>query len=284
MGLDPGGVVSVLADYAGVARQLAVFALAFITLYIVGVYVVHPLLMRVVQRTGLETTFRYGLERLAQAVIVTFTVVVAAVIAGFAQLLAASVVVVAGLTVAISVAASEVTGNLVSGFVIVLDRSLNLGDWVRFEDVEGEITDIGYRATRVRKFNNELAVIPNSELVSNQVTNVGINDSLRLNNKFRVDSDADIEAAMEAVVQEAFGHDSVLEVPEPGVRVSEVTGSYVELESLIWVDNVEPSVVSGVESDYVLRVKRRFDDEGVEMPGVEPQDFFGQQEPRTSKP
>jgi len=63
---------------------------------------------------------------------------------------------------ALGFAAQDVIGNLVSGAFIVTDPKFNIGDWIRWNEREGVIDDISFRATRVRTFDNEIITVPNS--------------------------------------------------------------------------------------------------------------------------
>jgi MscS family membrane protein len=76
---------------------------------------------------------------------------------------------------AISLAAQDTLSNMVSGIILVIDRPFRIGDRVEVQgvglNVEGEVVDIGLRSTRIRTYDNQMVIVPNSNISKNQVIN-----------------------------------------------------------------------------------------------------------------
>lgn len=74
---------------------------------------------------------------------------------------------------AIALAAQDIIGDLISGYVILLDRSFRVGDRIDIpgQDAWGDVVEIGTRTTRIRTRDNNLAIIPNSEMADGQILN-----------------------------------------------------------------------------------------------------------------
>ena len=72
---------------------------------------------------------------------------------------------------AFALAARDTIGNLFGSFTIFSDKPFHLGDWVRIGDVEGTVEEVGFRSTRIRRFDQAQVVVPNSHFTINDVTN-----------------------------------------------------------------------------------------------------------------
>jgi len=267
---------SFVPDSLGLATQLGVFLVVSLALYAVGAFLLVPRLDRWLERRGVAPTLRAGLTRFGTVFLLVAAAAVGALAAGFARVLAASAIVVAAVTVSIGVAAREVTGTLVSGLVTIADPDLNFGDWMVCGDVEGIITDIGYRATRIRTYDNERVTIPNSKLVSQVVTNTSVHDVLRSRLLFAIAYEDDIPTARRLILEEVRAHEGVLGVPEPDVLLREFGDSYVGLEARVWVATPTRADVIELRSELFEAVKRRFDDAGVQLQPRSPHRLSGE--------
>lgn len=72
---------------------------------------------------------------------------------------------------AIALAAQETVSNLFGSFTIFSDRCFRIGDWVRVGDVEGTVEEVGFRSTRIRRFDQALVTVPNSRFIKSEVIN-----------------------------------------------------------------------------------------------------------------
>ncbi len=84
---------------------------------------------------------------------------------------------------AFALAAKDVAGNLFGSVTVLLDQTFNVGDWVIIGDVEGSVEHIGFRSTRIRTFYNSLVSVPNSNLITANVDNMGKRSYRRLSCK-----------------------------------------------------------------------------------------------------
>jgi MscS family membrane protein len=74
---------------------------------------------------------------------------------------------------AFALAAKDVAGNFFGSITVLADRTFSVGDWVVIGDIEGTVEDIGFRSTRIRTFYNSLVTVPNSQLITASVDNMG---------------------------------------------------------------------------------------------------------------
>ncbi len=76
-------------------------------------------------------------------------------------------------SLAIALAAQESLSNMISGFIIMIDRPFRIGDRIRYADNQiGDVVEIGIRSTKIQDFDNNIVVIPNNEIVKSRLVNI----------------------------------------------------------------------------------------------------------------
>jgi small-conductance mechanosensitive channel len=170
------------------------------------------------------------------------------------------------LGVGIGFGLQKLAANYVSGFVILAERSLRIGDMVRVDNFDGRITDINTRYTVVRSLGGRESIVPNEMLITQRVENLSL---------------ADPRVLLTAVVQVAYGSDvdalipeltalvgrvpRVLDDPGPNVQLSAFGADGLELTVNFWVGDPENGQ-GNVRSDVNLALLRRLNELGVEIP------------------
>lgn len=256
----------VVAEVVALGWQLVRFAVAFVAVYALGHFVVDPLVARVLAFRHVQRTLRTAIQRIVRVVVVFVAISVAFNAAGFGSVFTATAQFAAALTIAIGFATRDVASNLVSGAFIVADPTLNVGDWIEWDDHSGVIQDISFRATRIRTFDNELTTVPNAELASTTVTSPVARNTLRIVHEFDVADDSNLEVVRTILLEEAHRHPAVLDDPGPTVRVTEVTDSRIAVQVRIWIGDPDRADFMRVRSEYLTRVVERFNTAGVELP------------------
>ncbi len=122
------------------------------------------------------------------------------------------------------------------------------------------------RITRVKTFDNELLTVPNSKLTEDVIKNPVAKDKLRIKFVFGISYEDDIEKASEIIIEQAKKQNEILKNPEPVVRLTELADSYIGLRVGFWVKNPSRSDSVKIKSDYIKAVKKRFDEEDIEIP------------------
>lgn len=85
---------------------------------------------------------------------------------------------------ALALAAQDTAANLFGSITIFLDQPFKVGDWVKIQDVEGTVEEIGFRSTRIRTFYNSLIAIPNSIVAKEKLDNMGVRPLRRIRHNF----------------------------------------------------------------------------------------------------
>ncbi|WP_101296587.1 mechanosensitive ion channel family protein [Halegenticoccus soli] len=258
---DPLGRI----DYAEFLVQLGIFAATFAVTYGIGRLVAVPLADRVLRSRRITPTVRRPTMKTVRVAVVVVAFFAGLFFARLETLLSVTGGLAAALTLAVGFASRNIIGNLVGGVFIITDPMFNLGDWIEWEDNEGIIEDISFRATRVRTFRNELITVPNSVLANTVVTNHAIKDTLRIDYAFSVEYGGDIDAMRRVLVEEAERNPRILTDPQPEVTVDDVTAAGIGLTSRFWIENPTRRKYLSVRSAYFQAVKERFEREGFEM-------------------
>ena len=246
--------------YGTLLSGIAEFTVWFLTVYALGRYVIEPAIAGLLDARNADPTYASALQRIVHVAVLAVAVMLAATFAGFSRVIGGSAVIVAALTVALGFAAQDVIGNLVSGAFIVTDPKFNIGDWIRWNEREGVIDDISFRATRVRTFDNEIITVPNSELTTTAVTNPVLTDRLRLQLPVEVSYEDDLDAVSTLLIEEATSHPAILDKPAPTVRLTEFADNGAVLSVRVWIADPARSDYVRVRSEFAKRVIERLDD------------------------
>jgi len=167
--------------------------------------------------------------------------------------------------VGIGLGLQKLAANYVSGFVILAERSLRIGDMVAVGDFEGRITDITTRYTVIRAPSGREAIVPNEILITTRVDNLTYADSqLALSTRVQVAYGTELEALFPKIVQAVQAVPRVLAEPEPAVRLSLFADGGLELTVAFWIN--DPHIgLANVVSDVNLALLRLLKAEAVDI-------------------
>ena len=170
------------------------------------------------------------------------------------------------LGIVVGLAARQTLGSLIAGFVLMLSRPFEIGDWVLVGDQEGIVTDVTVINTHLRNFDGEFVVIPNERVANSVVTNRTREGKLRLRVEVGVDYGADTARAERVASDAVESVDAVVDNPEPQVLPTGFGDSAVTLETRFWIDNPVPPRKWRAIREVVNAVKTAFEREGIKIP------------------
>lgn len=169
------------------------------------------------------------------------------------------------LSVGIGFGLQNVVNNFVSGLILLIERPIQVGDWVVVGTNEGRVKRISVRATEIETFQRASVIIPNAELLSNSVTNWTHKDNLgRVEIPVGVAYGSDTEKVRDILLECAKECDEVLVFPEPFVLFLNFGNSSLDFELRCFVGDVIRRLRVATEIRYMI--DRRFREEGVEIP------------------
>ncbi len=160
----------------------------------------------------------------------------------------------------------KVVSNLISGVILLLDKSVKPGDVIALGESFGWINKLSARYVSVITRDGTEHLIPNEELISQRVENWSFTDSkIRLPMMIGVAYETDVPKAMELCVEAAKVEDRVLKMPEPVCRLVGFGDSAINLELRIWIEDPQNGMAN-VRSNIYLRIWELFKEHDVKFP------------------
>jgi len=160
----------------------------------------------------------------------------------------------------------KVISNLMSGVILLMDKSVKPGDVIAVDGTFGWINRLSARYVSVITRDGTEHLIPNEDLISQRVENWSYSDSLiRLKLPIGVAYESDVPLAMSLAVDAAKDVDRVLSNPSPVCRLMNFGDDAVELELRVWINDPQKGVAN-VRSEVLLNVWNMYHDNGVEFP------------------
>jgi small-conductance mechanosensitive channel len=161
-------------------------------------------------------------------------------------------------------------GNMIAGIILLMDRSIKPGDVIAVNDgtnsVVGQVTRIGIRAVSVVTRDKKEFLIPNENLMINQVENWSYSSrDVRIRVPVAIGYGCDVDLAEKLVVEAALDTPRVMPFPAPQMLLLGFGDNGLLCEVRLWVDDPEEGI-GNVRSDLLKRVLARFRDNGVELP------------------
>ena len=202
--------------------------------------------------TGGELSLRKAVSNASRALLLFVGLMVALSAVGI-DLTALSVL-GGALGVGIGFGLQKVAANYVSGFVILTERNLRIGDYVRVENFEGKITEINARYTVVRALTGRESIVPNEMLISTRVENLSLADAVvAQSTQVQVTYDSDPQQVIDALIAAATAQARVLKDPAPSVQLSQFAAEGMEFTLLYWIN--DPNLGQGnLRSDVNLAI------------------------------
>jgi small-conductance mechanosensitive channel len=160
----------------------------------------------------------------------------------------------------------KLAANYVSGFVILAERALRIGDLITVDGFEGRITDIHTRFTVVRALNGREAVIPNELLMTQKVINASLTDRrVVLQTVVQVPYGTDLDALLPQLLAVVRQVPRVLAEPSPAVLLSNFAADGLELTVVFWIGDPENGDL-GARSAVNLAVLRELQRQNIDIP------------------
>jgi small-conductance mechanosensitive channel len=160
----------------------------------------------------------------------------------------------------------KIAANYVSGFVVLAERSLRIGDMVKVDGFEGRITDIRTRYTVIRALNGRESIVPNEMLITQRVENSSLADQkISITSVVPVAYGTDVRALGPKLVAAIRQVPRVLDQPSPAIQLTDFTADGMNLTIAFWIADPE-SGQGNVRSDVNLAVLDLLNAEGVQIP------------------
>ena len=219
---------------------------------------------RLEKRKHIDPGIRYTIARLIRYVLVTIGVLFA-LRQAFALDLTSIAVLFTALSVGIGFGLQYLAADLASGFILLFERPIRVGDRITIGEDEGDVQSINLRTTLVMTNDRISIIVPNSKLVSQRVINWSYGDPrARIAIPINVATTSDVNLVTETLLRAAEDVQNVLTDPPPKVQFLKFGDYSLDFRLLVWTRT--PSRHPQIRSDINYRIERLFREAGIEMP------------------
>jgi len=158
-----------------------------------------------------------------------------------------------------------VVSNFVCGLILLFERPLKVGDVIELDGQRGQVKNLGLRATVVLTNDQAEVVVPNTDLISNQVTNWTLADrQMRLTIPVGVAYGSDVALVMKTLAEIAEENTLVLKDPAPQILFSALGASSLDFDFRVWLSDYNDR--RRVQSGLLVEIDRRFRELDIEIP------------------
>ena len=244
--------------------SLLLFALVISGAVIISRYIRGFISKRVLPRFHhLDAGLQYTLMRVLHYVIM-IGAVLWAVKLGFAVDLTGVAVVLGFLSVGVGFGLQYLAADLASGFILLFERPVRVGDQVKLGEIEGRVKSIRLRSTTLLTSDGATIIMPNSDLVRSKVINWSYSQGMRIKIPIGVEYGSDEQTVSEALLSAARAVDKVKPEPPPKVLLKGFGESAIDFELLVWI--AHPNEQQQTRSDIYFQIAHLFREQGIKIP------------------
>jgi len=219
---------------------------------------------RIAKRAYLDPGLRYTLGRLTQYLIITIGVLLA-LKAAFDLNLTSIAVIFTALSVGIGFGLQYIAADIASGFILLFERPVRVGDRITIGDDEGDVQSINLRTTVVATNDRISIIVPNSKLVSQRLINWSYGDPrARMAIPVGIAYNSDIDLVTRTLLKATEEVDNVLRDPAPKVQFLKFGDWSLDFRLLVWTNR--PRLHTQIRSDINYRIEKLFREAGIEIP------------------
>jgi small-conductance mechanosensitive channel len=221
------------------------------------------LMQEILPRKQVEAGVQLSISRLIHYAVILLGFVLALMALGFE--LTNLTILGGALGIGIGFGLQAIVNNFASGLIMLFERPIKVGDTIELDGRMGRIKKLGLRATVVQTFDNAEIVVPNSDLITGQVTNWTLAERLaRIRIPVGVAYGSDIEKVMRILKECAEQNATVVEKPEPNVLFLNFGASSLDFELRVWMNDFNDR--RRVQSELNQEIDRRFREADIEIP------------------
>ncbi|MCH8537100.1 MAG: mechanosensitive ion channel [Alkalimonas sp.] len=223
------------------------------------------LISRQLQRSAhISPSMRVGFNKFSKFILLTLAFLIALNAVGIN--LSSLAIFGGALGVGLGFGLQRIASNFISGFILVLDRSIKPGDVITVGDKFGWVEALNARYVVVRNREGVDTLIPNENLITSEVINWSYADrNVRVVIPVQISYDDDPEQAMALMLECANASPRILTEPAPSVRLMEFADSGIELQLRLWISDPENGT-GAVKSDVNLAIWRAFKANNITIP------------------
>ena len=250
----PGGNVITLGQLTGILLLLIFGYL--------GSRLVGYLLGKRLAGTKLRPDVIYVLKRIAFFVILVLVVITALDLLGIP--LTAFAFATGALAIGVGFGAQNIINNFISGWILMVERPIRIGDFIEIDDAQGVVENIGNRSTRIRRTDGVHLLVPNSMLLERTVVNWTLVDlEIRTTVRVGVAYGSPVRLVADLVLQAVKEQDEIKQEPAPSVIFDDFGDNALAFDAYFWCDVGGERVLREIRSSIRFRISELFEQNGI---------------------
>lgn len=214
-----------------------------------------------VEKSRLDRTVHKFLASVIKILITALTLIIVLTVIGIPMTSIITVLGTAG--VAVGLALKDSLSNVAGGVILLINRTIKVGDYVQINSYEGTVDEISILYTKLTTVDNKDIFFPNGLIATSPFVNYSSEGKRRVDHTFGISYDNDYKKAIEAIRSVIDEHKLILKNEEIFVRLSELASSSLDIKVRVWTKN---SDYWTVYFDLLEQVKDKFDEEGISIP------------------
>jgi small-conductance mechanosensitive channel len=174
-------------------------------------------------------------------------------------------IIISAFSVGIGFGLQNVVNNFVSGIILLFERPVQINDTVEVNSLIGTVKSMGIRSSNIRTFDGAEVIVPNANLISNEVINWTLSDKRRRIEIFSgVAYGSDVYLVKEVLLDVLHKHPDILKEPEPLVLFNDLGESSLDFRLLFWTDNFDNWVI--IKSEVVFGIHDALNKANITIP------------------
>ena len=254
--------VMVLVQEQG--TDIGMKVVAAIAIFIIGRWLVHlavNMVRKALAKTDMEDTLERFLCNILNAILMIVVLIAAIGALGVQTTSLLAVLGAAGLAIGLALQGS--LSNFASGVLIVMFRPYKVGDFIDAAGVAGTVQEVQIFTTIIHTPDNKRIIVPNSQIMDGIITNISANNTRRVDLVVGCGYGDDIDKVYAVLKDIIDNDDRILSDPAPSIALNTLADSSVNFNVRPWVNKAD---YWDVYNDVTEQVKRRFDQEGLNIP------------------
>ena len=178
--------------------------------------------------------------------------------------LAAFAFISGALAIGVGFGAQNIINNFISGWILMWERPIRIGDWVEIGEDIGVVEEINTRSTRLKRIDGVHLLLPNSKLLEDTVINwTRVDNILRSVVRVGVSYSSDVVLVKSLLDQVVRAHEGILAKPEPQVIFEDFGDSSLVFDVYFWIEMSGGRSLRGTRSELRFKIAKIFEDNGI---------------------
>lgn len=163
------------------------------------------------------------------------------------------------IAIGVGFGAQNIINNFISGWILMAERPIRIGDFIEIDDTQGVVETVGTRSTRIRRTDGVHLLVPNSQLLERTVVNWTLIDlEIRTTVRVGVEYGSPVKLVAKLIMQAVSEHGLINKAPEPSVIFEDFGDNALIFDTFFWCDAASEKNLREIRSDVRFRICELF--------------------------